>query len=135
MSDYQEVRLQCSHGPDLRFQGRIVHEFTTQRKDGGKDRWTELRLWETPAGNWIAENVGRSSRQGDFDIREAAVIDFNMLLPGSTREQAYTDGEWAATHGEKEPERIPQVMDAFGWTTAAKAFAREMGWDVILRVA
>jgi hypothetical protein len=134
MTDYQKIKLNCTHGPDLHFEGRVVHEYTTQRRDGGKDRWTELRLWETPAGNWIAESVGMSSRQGEIGLREAVVIDFHMLVRGATRDQAYTDSEWDGTREAKMAELIPLVMDAFGWTTAAKAFAREMGWDVIRRV-
>jgi hypothetical protein len=38
-----------------------VHEFSTQNREGSKSGWTELRLWETRAGAWIAEAVGCST--------------------------------------------------------------------------
>jgi hypothetical protein len=110
-ADFTPIRLACSHGPDLHFEGKLVHEYSTQNKGRTKDRWTELRLWETPAGNWVAESVGMSSRNGEGVIREARVI---KVGEGS--------------------ERVGAVMEAFGWTTAAKAFARDMGWQVTVRV-
>lgn len=109
--DYQKVRLSASHGPDTHFEGKLVHQYSTQNRDGSKDRWTELRLWETRGGAWIAESVGCSTRGNEREIREVAVI--------------------GVPFGEDIPLR---VMEAWGWTTAAKAFAREMQWDVVLRV-
>lgn len=108
---FKPIRLACSHGPDLHFDGKLLGQYSTQRKDGGKDRWTELRLWETPAGNWIAESVGCSSRENEGEIKEAAVI-----TPSSI------------------DNRIEQAMTIWRWTTAAKAFARELGWAVTKRV-
>lgn len=129
MSDFQRVKLQQTHGPDVHFEGRLVHEFSTQRKDGGKDRWTELRLWETPAGNWVAESVGMSTRGGERELREAAVIE-GGAAEERVRLRAPIDHE---RHG-RETART-QVMVAFGYTTAAKAFARKMGWDMVRQVA
>ena len=115
MSEFQKVRMACSHGPDLHFEGRVLHQFTTQNRAGTKSRWTELRLWETQGGSLIAESVGMSAIEREGEIREAAVIEPTSpdFLPKA---------------------QINAVMDAFQWTTAAKAFAREMGWDVIRRV-
>jgi hypothetical protein len=109
MSKYQKVRLQVSHGPDLHFEGKVLHQFSTQNKAATKPRWTELRLWETPAGNWIAESVGMSTHEREGEIREADVI-------------------------EESRDSKLRVMEIFQWTSAAKAFARELGWDVIRRV-
>lgn len=136
MSEYKKTRLACTHGPDLHFDGRIVHEFTTQRKDGGKERWTELRLWETPAGNWIAESVGESSRHGDIALREATVIEGVITRPIRISERiggVDMDNDIILQGSEDQSARL-KVMEAFGWTTAAKAFAREMGWQVVRHI-
>jgi hypothetical protein len=128
VGEFKKVRLACSHGPDLHFEGQTIGEYSTQNVAGSKDRWTELRLWETPAGNWIAESVGCSKRHGEGEIRDAKVID-SMMDPTEVRNRQadglVTDAVLA---------RRNQVMDHFQWTTAAKAFARAMGWDVIRRV-
>jgi hypothetical protein len=136
MSEYQKVRLQVSHGPDTHFEGKILHEFSTQRKDGGKSRWTELRLWETRGGAWVTESVGCSTQGNEREIREVAVIDdvqaaWDLNRSGAAR----TANELEEVRADPmNKQRIRQVMEAWGWTTASKAFAREMGWDVIRRV-
>lgn len=113
MSEFQKMRLACAHGPDTHFEGVLIREYTTQNSAGTKDRWTELRLWETRGRQWIAESVGCSSRGGEREIRQVTVIG-----PGAKPNEPI---QW-------------KVMEAFGWTSAAKAFAREMGWDVVRRV-
>lgn len=116
-SEFQPLRLHVSHGPDLHFDGKLVGEYTTQNRAGTKRRWTELRLWETPAGNWIAESVGCSSNEGEGEIRTARAIEFPHW---------HGDGTSAGS--------IEEAMDVWEWTTAAKAFARNLGWDVTQRV-
>ena len=127
-SAFNPIRLACSHGPDLHFDGKLIGEYTTQRKDGGKDRWTELRLWETPAGNWIAESVGCSTRQGEGEIREARVIGVLVTVEASSYDllPLVPQPPWSP---EDDPMKA-EAMEAWGWTTAAKAFARELGWRV-----
>jgi hypothetical protein len=44
---------------------RLVAEVSS--KTANADRWTELRLWRSAAGAWIAEQVGRSSIEGERD--------------------------------------------------------------------
>jgi hypothetical protein len=125
MTEYQKVRLACAHGPDTHFDGKLIHEFSTQNRDATKDRWTELRLWETRGRSYIAESVGCSTRGNEREIREVTVI-----APGHPAREV-------AGRLEIDPEPGPPptlVMEAFGWTTAAKAFAREMKWDVVRRV-
>jgi hypothetical protein len=112
MREFQKVRLSVAHGPDVHFEGIEMYSYSTQRADGGKSRWTDLRLWETKGGAWVAEMVGRSTQRGEFDITEATVIEAGTPLS----------------------ESIQRVMTAWGWTSAAKAFARERGWDIIRRV-
>jgi hypothetical protein len=109
MSEYQKVRLAVSHGPDTHFDGKLIHSFSTQNREGSKSRWTELRLWETRGGAWVTESVGCSTHGNEREIREVAVI-------------------------EDQPGYPLLVMAAWGWTSASKAFARECGWDCIRRV-
>lgn len=120
MTDFTPIRLACTHSADLHFDGKLIGEYSTQNKAGSKTRWTELRLWETPAGNWIAESVGCSTRDGEGELREARVIQ-----QPAQRSQGWGPGQ-APPHEE--------AMDAWGWSTAAKALARQLGWDVIRRV-
>lgn len=124
-AEFKPIKMAVSHGPDLRFDGKLIHQYTTQRADGGKDRWTELRLWETPAGNWVAESVGCSSRRGEGEIREARVIEVLVFRP----EDADRFNDCSILD-----DRRVAVMDHFQWTSAAKAFAREMGWSVVREV-
>lgn len=113
MTEYQLQRLAVTNGPDIHFDGRVIGEYSTQNRAGTKDRWTELRLWETPAGNWVAEMVGCSRHEREGELRTARVV--SALLD--------------------QPERIREVMTVFDWTPAAKALARQLGWNVIERVA
>lgn len=123
MTDYKEQRISVTNGQDVRFKGRLLGEFTTQNKAGTKSRWTELRLWETEGGAWVAESVGCSDNEREVDLTDVAVIE-----PSDPEKKGL-----AAMRNEQQLREA--VMQHFGWTTAAKAFAREMGWEVYRRVA
>lgn len=120
--EFKPQRLACSHGADLHFDGKLLGSYSTQNRAGTKSRWTELRLWETQAGNWIAESVGCSSRENEGEIREARVIEdvHTKALVGEAADRLSVARE--------------EAMDLWGWTTAAKAFARELGWAVVREV-
>ncbi len=73
------------HKP-LQFYGELIAEVSTRNK---RDRWTELRLYRTElstmegnpvelsdsytpsAGSYVAEQVGRSNKEGELDRRKA----------------------------------------------------------------
>ena len=110
--EFQKIRMAVNRGPDLHFEGRLVGEYSTQNKAETKDRWQELRLWETRSGAWVAEMVARSSRHGEGDFVTA-----DAYIP---------DGDYEAARS--------NVMETFEWSPAAKAFARTMGWDVVVRI-
>lgn len=112
--EFKPIRMPVTNGPDLHFDGQVIGEYTTQNKAGTKDRWTELRLWETPTGNWIAEMVGCSSRDREGTLRTARAIYKPSTLDRTGQ--------------------IREVMQLFEWTPAAKAFAKQLGWDVIERI-
>lgn len=125
MTEHTNQRLQVNNGPDVKFAGRCAYEYSTQSKAGDKPRWTELRLWETEGGAWIAESVGCSSKPGEADLRDVLVIE-------QTEEGLDATGE---RQGEILADWINQVMTFFGWSTVAKAFARKAGWEVVREVA
>lgn len=110
----RRIRLQVNNGQDIEFTGQLQGEYSTQNSAATKDRWTEIRLWETAAGAWIVESVGCSTRRGEAELRDALVME-------------RADGGV--------PHDVRRVMDFLGWTTVAKAFAREMGWDVVRDIA
>ncbi len=119
-------RLRVNNAPDVHFKGKMSHEYTTQSKDKSKDRWTELRLWETEGGAWIAEKVGCSSRSGEAELRDVLVIEgvtgeFDEFVDDTTRLAVELQAQ-------------EQVMAFFGWTVVAKAFAKQAGWDVVRHV-
>lgn len=111
-SNFEPVRLSQNNGPELEFEGREIGFYTTQNREETKSRWQELTLWETPKGNWIAQLTGCSNSGSERDIVSAAVV----------------------PTGADEDGRRDAVMAFFGWSTAAKALARSMGWKMVRRV-
>lgn len=55
---------------DLKFCGELLAATDSPQKSG---RWTELRLYRTQAGTYVAEQVGRTSWDGEHD-RNAAWV-------------------------------------------------------------
>jgi hypothetical protein len=118
MTELENVRIVVNNGQDVHFTGRLVCEYTTQNAAGNKSRWTDLRLWETEGGAWVAESVAASDNDREVDFATVLVIE-----PGGEDEVPDVEAARLA------------VMDHFGWTTTAKAFAKEVGWDMKRRVA
>lgn len=64
---------------DLRFEGELVAEASSSDNDavgsysGSVGRWTELRLYRTASGKYVAQSIGRTRWQGEHD-RYSAVI-------------------------------------------------------------
>ena len=115
----KEQRLSVNNGRDVHFKGAMLHEYSTQNRDATKDRWSEIRLWETADGSWVIEQLGCSNRNNEAHLRDVQVIETRTLL---------------ATDQGNDEQRKLRVMDFLGWTTVAKAFARAAGWDVALHV-
>lgn len=119
-------RINVNNGADVVFVGRCIGSYSTQNRERTKPRWTELRLWETESGNWIAESVGMTSNPREVPLTDVTVIEAEA--------PPLSDMRPAKQRAESEAERRISVMQAFGWTSAAKAFARELGWDVVRNV-
>lgn len=108
-SEFTPQKIVANKGPTLQFDGKLLIEYSTDPKKQ-KVRWTELRLWETPSGAWIMESVGCSDDEAQVDIFDAEVF----------------RGEVG--------ERPIAVMDWLGWSYPARAIAKKMGWNLIVRV-
>lgn len=113
MSDFQKVRLSVKDGRDVHFMGRPTVEFSTQNARGTKARWQEIRRWQTEGGNIVIELSGMSDNEGERDVNQATVI-------GQTPPPLNAE--------------VQQAMDFLKWSPAAKAFAKEAGWDIVWRV-
>lgn len=117
----------CNRGPTYEFWGRLLGEYSTNA-NGRKSRWTELRLWETPSGKWVAESAGCSDEVGHVDIADACVIRGPIVI---IERQTMTESQ------EKTPEirsKEFQAMDFWEWTSPAKALAKKLGWELSVRV-
>ncbi len=85
----QNFRIKRDKLPDLAFEGERVAcvssdsgemyaeggyiELQARARVRGRDRWTELELYRTKGGKWIAVTIGRSRVEGETD-RHAAVV-------------------------------------------------------------
>ncbi|SDA14805.1 hypothetical protein [Sphingomonas sp. NFR15] len=126
MGDYSKQRMQVNNAQDLRFDGQLIQEYSTQNRDGTKDRWTEIRLWETEGGSWIVEQVGCSKRAGESNLRDALVFEEVR----NEFEESVSDAEAK----DYQRELHEKVMTFLGWTAVAKAFAKQAGWEVVRHV-
>lgn len=98
---FRAFSISCFDGPDFKFAGRILGH-TESRP--GKPRRTRYRIYETPAGNFVAETVAVSDIAGEIDQHRAWTC----------------KDRW-------------EVMEAFAWALPAKKLAKSIGWDVIER--
>lgn len=115
--------IKANRGPEFQFMGRLLGEYTTNPR-GDRSKWTEIRLWETPSGKWVAESAGCSDEPGHVDIADAMVIRGPVVL---VQRQTLKDFE------EQAPETLSmefQAMEFWGWSSPAKALAKKLGWDL-----
>ncbi len=124
---YSSKKIACNRGPTYEFWGKLLGEYSTdpQRK---KSKWTEIRLWETPSGQWVAESAGCSDEPGHVDIADAVVIRGPIVLVERQTLKEFED---------KTPRTLSmefQAMDFWGWSSPAKALAKKLGWDLKVQV-
>jgi hypothetical protein len=66
---------------DIEFDGELIAEAETSANNASPDysgdtgRWTELQLYRTKAGKFVASCVSRTQWQGERDTHEAAVCE------------------------------------------------------------
>lgn len=126
-ADFKSMKLVCSRGPTFEFKGKLLGEYSTDPQ-GKKTKWTELRLWETPSGKWVAESAGCSDEPGHIDIIDAHVIRGPVVL---------VDRQTLKDFEEKTPQTLSmefQAMEFWGWSSPAKALAKRLGWDLTVKV-
>lgn len=63
--------IKVQEGSDLEFEGHLVGSISSRIRD--RDRWTELRLYKTKGGSFIAEEVGCSVVEQEINLTEAEV--------------------------------------------------------------
>lgn len=63
--------------PDLRFTGACIASASSNpfKANASPERWTELKLFRTGKGRYVAWTVGRSKRKGEHDRFSAVVCD------------------------------------------------------------
>jgi len=109
VSDYELQEIEAHQGPNVRFDGRLLEEYSARSKSA--QRWTDYELWETRGGAWVVVIVGRTTLDKEQDYFSVRVI-----KPGE--EQA----------------RILEAMDFMGWGYGARALAKRLKWNLTVEV-
>ncbi|HCW62535.1 MAG TPA: hypothetical protein DHB48_16305 [Sphingobium sp.] len=124
---FTREKIVCNRGPTYEFWGKLLGEYSTNPKRD-RSKWTELRLWETPSGQWVAESAGCSDEPGHVDIADALVIRGPVVL---------VDRQTLKDFEEKTPQTLSmefQAMEFWGWSSPAKALAKRLGWNLLINV-
>lgn len=124
---YSYQVIKANRGPTYQFMGKLLGEHSTNPK-GDRTKWTELRLWETPSGKWVAESAGCSDEPGHVDIADAHVIRGPVVL---------IDRQILKDFEEKTTQTLSmefQAMEFWGWSSPAKALANKLGWNLIIKI-
>jgi len=67
--DYKDYTLKNDSGPDLTFTGYLV-AWSSSMSHKNHKRWTDLNLYRTKGGVYICEEIGRSTVDGEKDLRQ-----------------------------------------------------------------
>ena len=124
---FTREKIVCNRGPTYEFWGKLLGEYSTNPQRT-RSKWTELRLWETPSGQWVAESAGCSDEPGHVDIADAVVIRGPVVL---------VDRQTLQDFESKTPQTLSmefQAMEFWGWSSPAKALAKKLGWDLKVKV-
>ena len=124
---FTREKIVCNRGPTYEFWGKLLGEYSTNPKRD-RSKWTELRLWETPSGQWVAESAGCSDEPGHVDIADAVVIRGPVVL---------VDRQTLKDFEQKTPQTLSmefQAMEFWGWSSPAKALAKRLGWNLHIDV-
>lgn len=62
----ETITVRRDDGRDLRFQGELVAEASSQSCEGdSQNRWCELMLYRTAGGKFVGAEIGRTRWQGE----------------------------------------------------------------------
>lgn len=73
--------LTNNDAPDIRFQGELIAEASSSansasgRHSGATGRWTELKLYRTAGGRYVAQSIGHTQWQGEHTRYSAKVCE------------------------------------------------------------
>lgn len=127
LDGFTREKIACNSGPTYEFWGKLLGEYSTNR-DGRRTKWTEIRLWATPAGQWVAESAGCSDEPGHVDILDAVAIRGPVVLIERQTLQDYRNKTPVLRSMEF------QAMDFWKWSSPAKALAKKLKWDLKVQV-
>ena len=75
-SDMETYTLTRDGERDVRFTGKLVAGASSHHYEGPRNiRWTEISLYKTQGGTWIAQTVGRTLWQGEHDRHSVVMAD------------------------------------------------------------
>lgn len=60
---------------DLAFEGKLIAEESSFRRGSNDTNWTEINLYRTSGGKYVAEEIGRTRRMNQHDRHAATVCD------------------------------------------------------------
>jgi EXLDI family protein len=66
------VKLHRDHDKDVMFMGERLAKVSSRRSDS--TRWTEIRLYRTSAGNYVASIVGRTTWEDEQQRYSVALV-------------------------------------------------------------
>ena len=124
---FTREKIVCNRGPTYEFWGKLLGGYSTNPQRT-RSKWTELRLWETPSGQWVAESAGCSDEPGHVDIADAVVIRGPVVL---------VDRQTLKDFEQKTPQTLSmefQAMEFWGWSSPAKALAKRLRWNLHIDV-
>ena len=71
------IHVRIDDAPDLRFDGQLIAKASDHHYEGPRNtRWTELRLWKTGSGLYVAGRCYKTCWQGERN--EYAAIDARL---------------------------------------------------------
>lgn len=118
---YTPQKIINTTGQTLAFTGRLIGRHSTERPTS--TAWQQTELWETSGGAWIVVSYRVSTREGKGDVVMSTVIP--PLLNGTP----------TSPNEHQLLARQIAVMDALKWTECARMMAKEMGWQLEVKVA
>lgn len=105
----------------LAFTGLLIGSHSTERATS--TAWQQTELWETSGGAWIVVSYRVSTREGKGDVVKSTVIPPLLDVTTSSPNERQLLARQIA------------VMDALKWTECARMMAKEMGWQLEVKVA
>lgn len=69
-----KITVYRDEGPDIRFAGVLMAEVSSKAPNREQPRWTELRLYQTEGGQYVAHEIGRTTKRDEKTLQRAEVM-------------------------------------------------------------